>query len=29
MVPMGNAGFFAASQYEQQMPIGFQNKTIS
>lgn len=29
MVPMGNAGFFAASQYEQQMPTGFQNKTVS
>jgi hypothetical protein len=27
--PMGNAGFFAGPQYEQQMPTGFQNKTVS
>ena len=29
MVPMGNAGFFAGPQYGQQMPTGFQNKTVS
>ena len=27
-VPMGNAGFFAGPQYGQQIPAGFQNKTI-
>ena len=26
---MGNAGFFAGPQYGQQMPTGFQNKTVS
>ena len=28
-VPMGNAGFFAGPQYGQQMPAGFQHKTVS
>jgi len=27
--PMGNVGFFAGPQYGQQMPAGFQTKTVS
>jgi hypothetical protein len=27
--PMGNVGFFARSQYGQQMPAGFQSKMVS